>query len=119
MPWTASPLYKWMLGFLVVAILTVLAPEHLVFRPIGLDNTLTAFRALFLFEASGDRTLAPLFAWIFPSLVAVHWISYRGWLRPIWQRLPAPIVYFLLGAGTALALQWAAKDYQPFIYFQF
>jgi putative nucleotidyltransferase with HDIG domain len=37
-PWTASPLYKWVLGFLVVAILTVLAPEHLVFRPIGLPR---------------------------------------------------------------------------------
>jgi putative nucleotidyltransferase with HDIG domain len=37
-PWTASALYKWILGFLVVAILTVLAPEHLVFRPVGLPR---------------------------------------------------------------------------------
>ncbi len=37
-PWTGSPLYKWVLGFLVVAILTVLAPEHLVFRPVGLPR---------------------------------------------------------------------------------
>jgi len=38
LPWTSSPLYKWLLGFLVVAILTVLAPEHLVFRPVGLPR---------------------------------------------------------------------------------
>jgi len=36
--WTAWSLYKWVLGFLVVAILTVLAPEHLVFRPVGLPR---------------------------------------------------------------------------------
>jgi hypothetical protein len=37
-PWTASPLYKWILAFLLVAILTVMAPEHLVFRPVGLPR---------------------------------------------------------------------------------
>jgi putative nucleotidyltransferase with HDIG domain len=37
-PWTASSLYKWVLGFLMMAILTILAPEHRVFRPIGLPR---------------------------------------------------------------------------------
>ncbi len=34
----SSNVYKWILGFLVVAILTVLAPEHGVFQPIGLPR---------------------------------------------------------------------------------
>jgi len=33
-----STVYKWILGLLVVAILTVLAPENRVFRPIGLPR---------------------------------------------------------------------------------
>jgi putative nucleotidyltransferase with HDIG domain len=33
-----SSVYKWVLGLLLVAILTVLAPEHLVFRPLGLPR---------------------------------------------------------------------------------
>jgi len=36
--WRESTVYKWILGFLLVAILTVLAPENVVFRPIGLPR---------------------------------------------------------------------------------
>jgi putative nucleotidyltransferase with HDIG domain len=35
---TGSNLYKWILGLLLAAILTVLAPENRVFRPIGLPR---------------------------------------------------------------------------------
>lgn len=36
--WRESTFYKWTLGFLLVAIITVLAPEKIVFRPIGLPR---------------------------------------------------------------------------------
>ncbi len=91
----------------------------IVFRPNGVEPTLTALRAYFLFSAEGDGVLAASFLWVFPSLVAVHWVAYKRWLSPYWRALPNWLACFLLGAGFALALQFAAKDYQPFLYFQF
>jgi len=36
-----------------------------------------------------------------------------------WRDAPDWICYLILGVGYALALQWAAKAYTPFLYFQF
>ena len=91
----------------------------IIFRPSGFDPTCTALKGFVLLQADGVERLETQVVLLYPALVAMHWVAYKGWLSRPWQKLPAPAAYFLLGAGAALALQWAAKDYQPFLYFQF
>jgi len=91
----------------------------IVFRLGELEPTGAALEGFLLGRSPGPERLQTQFALLYPGFVAVHWIAYKGWLSEPWKRLPAPVAHFLLGAGAALALQWAAKDYQPFLYFQF
>jgi len=62
--WMGSRLYKWVLGLLLVAILTLLAPEHRVFQPIGLpregDISRTDIIAPFTFFVMKDETTLEL-----------------------------------------------------------
>ncbi len=89
------------------------------FRPSGWEVTGTTLRAFVLFDAPGELSLGNTALWLFPCLVAVHWISYKRWFAGPWRRAPHWLCYTLWGAGVALALQWAAKDFRPFVYFQF
>lgn len=70
-------------------------------------------------RGADELSLGNTALWQFPCLVAVHWISYKGWFAGPWRRAPHWLCYTLWGAGVALALQWAAKDFRPFVYFQF
>jgi len=75
--------------------------------------------ALRIARGADELSLGNTALWQFPCLVAVHWISYKGWFAGPWRRAPHWLCYTLWGAGVALALQWAAKDFRPFVYFQF
>ena len=91
----------------------------IVFRPSGFEPTCMVLESFLLGHSAGAERLDTQFALVFPALTVVHWIAYKKWLSAPWRKLPTPVAYFLLGAGAALALQWAAKDYQAFLYFQF
>jgi alginate O-acetyltransferase complex protein AlgI len=91
----------------------------IIFRPSGYEPTMKAIQGYFFFTSEGSNPLHASIFWAFPILAAVHYISYRGWLVKPWKSAPAWLCYGLLGVGYALALQFAAKQYAPFIYFQF
>ncbi|MHC4846569.1 MAG: MBOAT family O-acyltransferase [Planctomycetota bacterium] len=114
-PWFKRPLHvlgPYITFWFVVATM-------IVFRPSGTEPTLQALRAYLFFDTPGTGRLTEHFVWLFPALTLAHVVAWRGWLSDAWKRAPTWFVYFVLGLGSALALQWAAKDYQPFIYFQF
>ena len=91
----------------------------IIFRPVDWQDMATALKAFVLFDAPGDRNFGTTVLWFFPALIAVHWISYRKLLLGPWRRAPAWLWSLIWGAGLALALQWAAKDFRAFVYFQF
>ena len=96
-----------------------IAGSLIVFRPNGFKETLIALRAFFTFRSPGDELLHSSFVYVFPLLVLVHWVAYKRLLAPLWDAVPRWACYLVIGAGFGLAFQFAAKDYQPFLYFQF
>lgn len=101
--------------------LTVLyfAATLIPFRSESWGHTVTTAKAFFFLDATGTESLGWSFTWIVPIMAVVHWISYRGWAGRAWARSPGWIQSLMLGGGAALALQWAAREYKPFVYFQF
>ena len=91
----------------------------IIFRPSGYEPTMKAIKGYFFFTTEGSASLDPAVFWIFPLLAAVHYVAYRGWTIRPWNKAPDWLCYSLLGVGYALAMQFAAKEYTPFIYFQF
>ena len=91
----------------------------IMFRPVDWEQMATALKAFVFFDSPGERSFGTAALWFFPALVAVHWISYRKWLLGPWRRAPGWLWYLVWGGTMALALQWAAKDFRAFVYFQF
>ena len=91
----------------------------IIFRPEGIVHSMTAMKAFLMIDSPGKADFGTSILWIYPVLIAAHWIAYRGWFSEPWKRLPGWLVYLLLGGGYSIALMFAAKGYQPFIYFQF
>jgi len=91
----------------------------IVFRPSGTQATLDVLGAYLWFDTPGTQSVAGTFVWLFPVLVAAHAVAWRGWLSRPWRAAPGWLCYLVLGIGFGLAMQWAAKDYVAFLYFQF
>ncbi|MCA9247841.1 MAG: MBOAT family protein, partial [Planctomycetales bacterium] len=67
----------------------------------------------------GTKHLPSVWFAILPLLLAMHWISYRGWATPVLERAPRwslPLGYGLL---FPLLLALMHTHAAPFIYFQF
>ncbi len=89
------------------------------FRPMEWSEAGTVLRALVLLDAPGTESLGGSALWLVPALAVVHVLAFRRTFAAAWRAAPGWLVYLLWGGGLALALQWAAKDYRPFVYFQF
>ena len=59
-----------------------------------------------------DETLVTL-------LAGGHLLVHRDWWRPIWKRVPTPVVGVACGLVVLLALLFAPAESKLFIYFQF
>jgi len=89
------------------------------FRSTGMGNILITLRALVFFQSPGTGTIPHQFAYVLVLLIAIHFISYRGYLRGWYDRLPSGLFHLIYGFAFAWALALARTDYAPFVYFQF
>ncbi|MEZ4332631.1 MAG: MBOAT family O-acyltransferase [Myxococcota bacterium] len=86
----------------------------------GFAVTGTVWQAMsWLGREGSERVCRDAIALVLALLAFVHALNARGVFRTVWQRLPDPAFYALLGVGWGIAVTLVAVGYTPFIYFQF
>ncbi len=109
------------LGFVPGIVLTNLffALSLVVFRSTSWENCGAMFLRLFRPGADGTSHIHGGF-WILLAILAVaHWISWRGYVQRVADRISNAWLAPLFGVAWAIALFLATTEYQPFVYFQF
>ncbi len=89
------------------------------FRSENLDKAWGIVKVFVFFQAPGDQLLGDRLVWLLVGLTAVHWVSYKGYLAGLWDKLGS--LGFTAGYATccALVLTLINPNAAPFIYFQF
>ena len=102
-----------------VLVFFAFVPTLVMFRSTDFEKAWLTIETVATMRSPGTETLGTWFWLLVPGMTLIHWIGYKGWVVPLWRKVPDWLAWFLLGGLAALSLQWAAREYQAFIYFQF
>jgi alginate O-acetyltransferase complex protein AlgI len=91
----------------------------IVFRVPELDKAWLMIWSLLTGNSPGNARMGS-YLWTFLAIFAIsHTFANRHAPSSLVEKLPDPVFWLVLGAGTALALSFANQNVTPFIYFQF
>ncbi len=78
-------------------------------------------RAYVLFKPPDTATsmLGDRLQWLLLGLLAIHWVSYKGWLAGWWRRFGPWTFTTGYAVASALVLTVVHATAEPFVYFQF
>ncbi len=124
MQWRMSPLRrKFPIPPVVGNIMTMwwICMALILYRADDMAAAGTILKSYVLFTApeTGTGLLGDRLLMLLVGLLAIHWVSYKGWLAEWWRRLGPWSFTTVYAVFCAVVLAFVHATAEPFVYFQF